>query len=256
MILYSWNVNGLRAVSKKPGFMNFFRRPDIDIMGLQEIRARPEQLEPELLAPPGYHVAMVNHLTMKGQSGVGVYSRLKPLKIQLELPDPKWAQEGRLIHMEMEKFHFLSVYFPNGQKKDDRLNFKLGYYEAFLDYCQQARRTKPIVACGDFNTAHRPIDLAEPEANETTSGFLPVERAFLDRFIKAGYLDVFRVKNGDIPGQYSWWSYRLGERNRNIGWRIDYFFVSEELKPNIVRAWLEPQTMGSDHCPVGLELAF
>ncbi|MDR1608396.1 MAG: exodeoxyribonuclease III [Deltaproteobacteria bacterium] len=256
MILYSWNVNGLRAAAKKPGFLDFFFRPDIDLLGLQEVRSLPDQLPPELASPKGYHVSLVNHLTRKGYSGVGVYSRLQPLATRLELPDPKWAQEGRLIHLELEKFHFLTVYFPNGQKDETRLNYKLGFYEAFFDYCQELRKTKPIVACGDFNTAHRPIDLAEPEANENNSGFLPVERAFLDRYIAAGYVDVFRLKNGDIPGQYSWWSYRSFDRKRNLGWRIDYFFVSEELKDNVTRAWLEPQITASDHCPVGLELTF
>ncbi|MDR2422417.1 MAG: exodeoxyribonuclease III [Deltaproteobacteria bacterium] len=256
MILYSWNVNGLRAIAKKPGFMDFFNRPDVDLLGLQEIRATPDQLSPELAEPPGRLAYFVNHKAKGGYSGVAVYSRGKPLKVVRELPDPKFAQEGRLVHLELAKFHFLSVYFPNGQKDEERLRYKLGYYEAFLTYCQKIRQTKPVVACGDFNAAHRPLDLAEPEANEGVSGFLPEERAFLDRLIAAGYVDVFRALNGDLAGQYSWWSYRSGDRRRNVGWRIDYFFASEELRPNLARAWLEPTTVGSDHCPVGLELSF
>jgi exodeoxyribonuclease-3 len=256
LILYSWNVNGLRAIAQKPGFREFLNNPKITILGLQETRALPENLSPELAKPTGYETFFVNHEMKKGYSGVGVYTREKPIKAQLELPDPKYAKEGRLIHLELERCHFLSVYFPNGQRDETRLNYKLGYYEAFFNYCQTLRKTKPIVACGDFNTAHRPIDLSDPEGNADNSGFLPVERAFIDRLIASGYLDAFRVLNGDVPESYSWWSYRAGDRRRNIGWRIDYFFVSEELKPNLTRAWLEPQTTGSDHCPVGLELSF
>jgi exodeoxyribonuclease-3 len=256
MILYSWNVNGLRAIAKKPGFMDFFSRPDIDVLGLQETRALPEQLPPELLTPPGLKSYFSNHLTRKGYCGVGVYSRSEPISFNMELPDHVWAQEGRLLHLEFPKFHFLNIYFPNGQSSDLRLKFKLGYYESFLNYCKNLRKTRPVVVCGDFNTAHRKIDLAEPEANVDNSGFLPQERAFLDRFIKEGFLDTFRVLNGDIPDQYSWWSFKASDRRKNIGWRIDYFFVSEELRPHLVRAWLEPQTLGSDHCPVGLELKF
>jgi exodeoxyribonuclease-3 len=256
MILCSWNVNGLRAASKKPGFAGFLTRPDIDILGLQEVRALPEQLEEPLLHPAGRRSYFSSHQTRKGYSGVGVYTQLAPLAHSLELPQKQWAGEGRLVHLELPQFHFLNIYFPNGQSSPERLSYKLGYYEAFAEYCQELRKTRPVVVCGDFNTAHRPIDLAQPEANENNSGFLPQERAFLDRFLALGYLDTFRVMNGDIADQYSWWSFRGGDRRRNIGWRIDYFFVSEELRPNLVRAWLEPKTLGSDHCPAGLELKF
>ncbi|MDR1085096.1 MAG: exodeoxyribonuclease III [Deltaproteobacteria bacterium] len=256
MILYSWNVNGLRAVCKKPGFWEFFNQPQIDVLALQETRAAPEQLSPELLTPSGYTSFFSSHLTKKGYSGVGIYSRTEPISVSRELPVIKYAQEGRLLHAEYPQFHFLNIYFPNGQSGEERLKFKLDYYEAFLKYCQELRKTRPVVVCGDFNTAHRPIDLARPEENEDYSGFLPEERAFLDRLIESGYLDTFRVLNGDIKDQYSWWSFKDGGRRRNIGWRIDYFFTSEELKPNLVRAWLEPKMTGSDHCPVGLELEF
>jgi exodeoxyribonuclease-3 len=254
--LLSWNVNGLRAVSKKPGFNEFFNRPGVDVLGLQETRCQLESLEPELAAPLGRWSYFVSPALKKGYSGVGVYTREKPLNVIAELPDLKYADEGRLLHLELGRFHFLAVYFPNGQRDEERLAYKLGYYEAFFQYCQKIRRTKPVVACGDFNVAHRPIDLAEPEANAETSGFLPEERAFVDHLIANGYLDAFRTLNGDLKDQYSWWSYRGGDRRRNIGWRIDYFFVSEELRPNLKKCWLEPETTGSDHCPVGLELAF
>jgi exodeoxyribonuclease-3 len=256
VILYSWNVNGLRAIAGKPGFLDFFHRPDVELLGLQETRSEPKNLAPELASPQGRSAYFSNHLTKKGYSGVGVYSRLAPLTFHLDLPDPAFAGEGRLIGLETERFHFLSAYFPNGQSGEERLRYKMGFCEAFFRHCQNLRRQKPIVACGDFNIAHRPIDLADPEGNAAVSGFLPEERAFLDRLIEAGYLDAFRELNGDAKGQYSWWSYRSGDRRRNVGWRIDYFFVSKELKPNLKRCWLEPQTTGSDHCPVGLELSF
>lgn len=159
------------------------------------------------------------------------------------------------MHIEYPAFHFFNVYFPNGTKDDGRLAYKMGYYDAFLAHAEELRRTKPIVVCGDFNTAHRPIDLARPKANEENSGFLPIERAWVDRFIAAGYVDTFRHIHGDEPHQYSWWSYKQRARVNNVGWRIDYFFVSEELAPAIRDAWIENNVYGSDHCPVGLELA-
>ena len=137
---------------------------------------------------------------------------------------------------------------------DHRLDYKLGYYDAFLNLAEKLRRDKPIVVCGDFNTAHRPIDLARPKENEETSGFLPIERAWLDKFVEHGYIDTFRLVHGDKTDQYSWWSFRMRARERNVGWRIDYFFVSEELKNKVKHAWIEQEVMGSDHCPIGLEL--
>ncbi len=253
MKLQSWNVNGFRAVCGKPGWSWFSERGG-DIVGLQETKAEESQIADEHRCPPGRHSQWLSATRKKGYSGVAVFSRIKPLAVNLELPDPAWQGEGRLIHMEFPEFHYFNVYFPNGQSGEDRLAYKLGYYDAFLRHAEELRKTKPIVVCGDFNTAHRPIDLARPKENEETSGFLPIERAWMDRFIAAGYVDTFRHARGDEPKQYSWWSFRAGARGKNVGWRIDYFFVSEELKGAIKDAWIEPDVMGSDHCPVGLEL--
>ncbi len=252
MKLQSWNVNGFRSVCGKPDWKWFAERGG-DIVGLQETKAEESQVEAEHRRPPGRHAQWLS-ARKKGYSGVAVFSRPQPLAVNLELPDPAWQGEGRLIHMEFSAFHYCNVYFPNGQSGDERLAYKLGYYEAFLRHAEELRKTKPVVVCGDFNTAHKPVDLARPGENEKTSGFLPVERAWMDRFVAAGYVDTFRHVHGDTPRQYSWWSFRAAARERNVGWRIDYFFVSAELRGAIRDAWIEPDVFGSDHCPVGLEL--
>lgn len=253
MKLLSWNVNGFRAVSAKPGWKEFMERSG-DIIGLQETKAHEHQIADEHRFPGGFHVSWLAAHAKKGYSGVAVFSRAEPLAVSFELPDPAWQGEGRLIHLEFPRFHYFNVYFPNGQMGEERLAYKLGYYDAFLACAEEKRKQKPIVVCGDFNTAHKPIDLARPKANEETSGFLPVERAWLDKFVAHGYVDTFRFVNGDIPDMYSWWSYRFKARERNVGWRIDYFFVSEELKGAVKNAWIDMDIDGSDHCPVGLEL--
>ncbi len=252
MKLYSWNVNGFRAVYAKPDWQ-WFERCAGDVIGLQETKAQPEQLDEAQKNPPGYHSYWLA-AQRKGYSGVAAFSRPKPLAVGLDLPDAAQQGEGRLIHLEFDAFHYFNVYFPNGQKDGERLAYKLAYYDAFLEHAQRLRRHKPIVVCGDFNTAHKEIDLARPKENEETSGFLPIERAWLDKFIAAGYVDTFRHIHGDKPDQYSWWSFRMRARERNVGWRIDYFFVSNELAPAVKNAWIEPGVTGSDHCPIGLEL--
>ncbi|TVQ97417.1 MAG: exodeoxyribonuclease III [Desulfovibrionales bacterium] len=253
MKLYSWNVNGFRAVLNK-GFWEWFQQADADVVGLQEIKVTPEQLADQNRQAPGYLDYWNPSQAKKGYSGVACFSKKQPLDVALELPDSRFSGEGRVIRMEFPDFHFFNIYFPNGQMSQERLEYKLGFYDAFLKHAQELRRTKPIVVCGDFNTAHKEIDLKNPKANAETSGFLPVERAWIDRFIATGYVDTFRMFN-DQPEQYTWWTYRFGARNRNAGWRIDYFFVSEELTSAVRRAWIEPHVTGSDHCPVGLELA-
>lgn len=253
MKLHSWNVNGFRALSAKAEW-DWFARHAGDIVGLQEIKAEESQIPAPHRTPEGRYCWWLA-ARRKGYSGVAACSRIEPLAVSLELPEPAWQGEGRLIHLEFAAFHYLNVYFPNGQSGDERLAYKLGYYDAFLRYAQDLRRSKPIVACGDFNTAHKPIDLARPRENENVSGFLPVERAWMDKFTAHGYVDTFRHVHGDLAGQYSWWSYRMRARERNVGWRIDYFFVSEELTAAIRHAWIETEVKGSDHCPIGLELA-
>lgn len=252
MKLYSWNVNGFRAVLKK-GFWDWFRQADAEVVGLQEVKARPEQLADEDRQTQGYLDYWNPSQIKKGYSGVACYTRVAPLDVVLDLPPSRFHGEGRVIQLEFKDFYYFNVYFPNGQMGPERLDYKLGFYDAFLAHAQGLRQHKPIVVCGDFNTAHTEIDLKNPQANAATSGFLPVERAWLDSFIAAGYVDTFRIFN-DQPDQYTWWTYRFGARSRNAGWRIDYFFVSRELVPAVRRAWIEPDILGSDHCPVGLEL--
>ncbi len=252
MKLYSWNVNGFRAVCSKPHW-SWFAASQADVVGLQETKAMPEQIPPEHRDPQGYNAYWLG-ADRKGYSGVAVFSRPQPLAVRYELPDPAWKGEGRLLHLEYPAFHFMNVYFPNGQNGEERLAYKMGYYDAFLAYAEEQRRQKPIVVCGDFNTAHKPVDLARPKENEGTSGFLPIERAWLDKLVDHGYVDTFRHVHGDAPDNYSWWSFRMQARKRNVGWRIDYFFVSDELKTRVKDAWLEMDVEGSDHCPVGLEL--
>ena len=249
----SWNVNGLRAISAKPEW-SWFRNTTADIVALQETKAAPEQLAPELRAPEGWHAGWSASVVKKGYSGVAVFSRIEPLHIREELPEPDFQGEGRFLHLEYPDFHLCAVYFPNGGEENKRVPYKLGFYDAFLRHAQNLRRTKPVVACGDFNTAHKEIDLARPRQNEGVTGFLPEERAWLDAFSAAGYVDSFRHVHGDVAGAYTWWSYRMGARRTNVGWRIDYFFTSRELLPAIRNAWIEKDVYGSDHCPVGLEL--
>ena len=252
MKLYSWNINGFRAICVKPEW-KWFAQSNADIVGLQETKAEKRQVPEEHQEPDGYHAYWAS-AERKGYSGVAVLSKIAPLSVRCDLPFKKWKGEGRFLHLEYPAFHYMNIYFPNGQNGEERLAYKLGFYDAFLDHAQELRKTRPIVVCGDFNTAHRPIDIARPKENESTSGFLPIERAWMDKFSAAGYVDAFRLINGDKPDQYSWWSFRMKARERNVGWRIDYFFVSDELRGKVKNAWIEPEVKGSDHCPVGLEL--
>ncbi len=252
MKLYSWNVNGFRAVIQKPEWGAWFKNCGAELIGLQETKAEPEQIPDAHCAPGGLHAYWSASTVKRGYSGVAVFAKHAPLTVSDELPG--MHGEGRLLHLEYPAFHFCNVYFPNGQMSEERLTYKLRFYDVFLDFAQKLRQAKPIVVCGDFNTAHTPIDLARPKANEETSGFLPIERAWLDKFVAAGYVDTFRLVNGDIKDAYSWWSFRQRARAKNVGWRIDYFFVSEELRSAVRNAWIEPHIQGSDHCPIGLEL--
>lgn len=260
----SWNVNGLRAVAAKPEW-RWFAESRADVVALQETKASPEQLPEAVREPHGWHAHWASSTVRKGYSGVAVFSREAPLHVARELPVPEFQGEGRLLHLEFPRFHFFNGYFPNGGAEilDEqgrptgrfkRVPYKMGFFEAFLAHAEQCRKSKPVVVCGDFNIAHRPIDLARPRQNGACTGFLPEERAFLDRFIEAGYVDTFRHVHGDMAGKYSWWSYKSRAREKNVGWRIDYFFVSRELLPAVRDAWIEDGVYGSDHCPVGLRL--
>ena len=254
MKLVSWNVNGLRAITKK-GFGDIIQEMNPDILGIQETKIQIDQLLPEHKDLSGYESHFYS-AEKKGYSGVGVYSKVQAQKIETGFTFGRNETEGRVIMLEFDKFIFFNIYFPNGQKDEIRLQFKLDFYDFCLEYFEKIRkeRGKGLVICGDYNTAHHPIDLARPKPNEKTSGFLPIERAWMDRFEEAGYIDTFRLIHPDEKDRYSWWSYRANARANNVGWRIDYFYVSPELKENVKDAFILDQVLGSDHCPVGIEL--
>jgi exodeoxyribonuclease-3 len=246
----SWNVNGLRAIHRK-GFLDWFKSENADIICVQETKASREQVPEELIDIPGYHPHFVS-AERKGYSGVAIWSKKKPRSIKTELGIGRFDIEGRMIQADFGGLTIFNVYFPNGGASHERLRFKLDFYDSFLYYLARLRRRK-IVICGDFNTAHKEIDLARPKENRTRSGFLPEERAWLDSLVGKGFLDSFRLYNQET-GHYTWWDYQTRARERNVGWRIDYFFVSRNLKTQMRDAFIRPGVMGSDHCPVGIEI--
>lgn len=251
--MLSWNVNGLRAVEKK-GFMEWFREDRPDILCLQEIKALPEQLPAGLREIEGYRV-LYHPAERRGYSGVATFSRTEPVNVWNGLGIGRFDIEGRTLITEHEDFLLYNVYFPNGKASDERLRYKMEFYDAFLEHVEARRNSgKHIVVCGDVNTAHREIDLARPRENEKVSGFLPEERAWIDRFLEHGYVDTFR-KFTEEGGHYSWWDYKTRARERNVGWRIDYFYVNESLADRVRSAFILHRVPGSDHCPVGIELA-
>ena len=250
--ILSWNVNGIRAIQKK-GLVEWLRREAPDILCLQEIKATPEQLNADLLDPEGY-TAIWKPAEKKGYSGVAAYVRQEPLSVEA-LGDAAFDVEGRTLLLEYPDVTIVNCYFPNSQAEGARLGYKIAFCDAVLERCRElVGRGRNIVLCGDYNIAHKPIDLARPKANEKNPGFLPEERAWMDRFIGAGFVDTFRMfcSAGE---QYTWWSYRLRARPRNIGWRIDYHCVNETLRSNVAEASILADVMGSDHCPVKLVLS-
>ena len=247
--LLSWNVNGLRSVAKK-GFLDTVRMLDADMLCLQETRARMEQLPPEILNIPGYHSYFVA-AERGGYSGVALYSKEEPLDIQIGLGVPEFDKEGRVIIARYRDFSLFNCYFPNGGSSAERLQYKMAFYEAALDFAKKAQN---LLICGDVNTAHQPIDLARPKENEKISGFLPQERAWIDQLLAAGYWDTLRLFHPMEGALYSWWDMKSRARERNVGWRIDYFFAQEALRSRLQDAFLLPEVHGSDHCPVGITL--
>ena len=253
MKILCWNVNGIRAVMKK-GFLDFLEEEGADALCLQETKIKEGQLTQEMMNPLGYFSNWA-HAEKAGYSGVATFSKERPEAVQVELGNGRHDGEGRLVMTEFEDFVLVNVYIPNGGRGEDRIKFKLDYYDEMLDMLEKLRKAgKNVVVCGDFNTAHNPIDLARPRENEKNTGFLPVERAWLDKFTKAGWVDVFRHLHPETYDAYTWWSFRSGARERNVGWRIDYFFVNEEMLDKVKKAWILSDVMGSDHCPIGLEL--
>jgi len=253
MKLVSWNVNGLRAVAKKGAFSSIFET-DPDIICLQETKAHPNQLPEEVRSPAGYFSYFDHSKVKKGYSGVAIFSKEKPEKVE-GIGIKKFDDEGRTLVAYFKDFVLLNVYFPNGGGGPERLKYKLEYYDEFLKFIEKLKKQgKNIVFCGDVNTAHTAIDLARPKENQENTGFLPIERAWLDKVVNKGYIDTFRFLHSDKKDAYSYWDMKTFARERNVGWRIDYFFVSESLKEKIKKAEILDNILGSDHCPILLEL--
>ncbi len=252
--IVSWNINGLRAVCKK-GFSDWVKKEAPTILCLQEIKAHESQVPQELLTLKNYKTFW-NSAQRPGYSGVGILSQWEPLAVRKGMGVERFDCEGRILQVDFKEFTLLNIYFPNGGRNEERLAFKLEFYEEALRYFLSLRKKgKRLVICGDYNTAHKPIDLKHPKENEDVSGFMPVERAWLDRLVEKGFVDTFRVFNQE-PDQYSWWDMRTRARERNVGWRIDYHFISEDLRPFLKGASIAQDVLGSDHCPVKIQLNF
>ena len=250
--ILSWNVNGIRAAYKK-GFLDWFKKEKPDILCIQETKAHQEQLPDELLNIEGYH-SYFSSAVKKGYSGVAIYSKIEPKSVKKGFGIEKFDSEGRILIAEYAGFTLFNIYYPNGKARQERLDYKMEFYEGFLKYVDKLKKKgKNIIVCGDVNTAHKEIDIARPKENEKISGFLPMEREWIDKFLSHGYLDTFRMFNQE-PDNYTWWDLITRARERNVGWRIDYFYISESLKKKIKDAFIMSDVMGSDHCPIGIEI--
>lgn len=247
--LISWNVNGIRSLEKK-GFVDIVRALGPDLLAVQEIKASPDQLSDDLKSIPGY-LSFWNPAVRKGYAGVAVYSRREPQAVIEGLGIAEHDQEGRVLTLEYDNFFFVNVYFPNAQPELARIDYKIAFNNAVQEFTDRLARTKNVVVCGDFNVAHKPIDLKNPKQNEENPGYSAQERAWMDGFLGAGYIDTFRRFHQE-PGQYTWWSYRFNARAKNIGWRIDYFCVDAASDARLVEANILKDIPGSDHCPVQL----
>lgn len=255
MKIVSWNVNGLRACAKK-GFLDFLNTSGVDVLGLQEVRAFPEQLPTDVLKPDGWH-AYFSPAERPGYSGVAIYSRQAADKIETSLGDAAFDIEGRFIIAHFGRMAVASVYFPKGSGKDrdnSRVPYKLAFYQRVFDRIQTLRKRGPVFVVGDYNTAHHEIDLARPKTNRKSSGFLIEERAELTRWEAAGWCDTFRAQHPNEPDHYSWWRQFGGAREANVGWRIDYVFAPKAAMRRVKDAFIWPAVWGSDHCPVGVEI--
>ncbi len=251
MRLISWNVNGLRAAAKK-GLPEWMDREAPDVLCLQETRAYPGQLPDEVRNIPGYH-SYFSRPERKGYSGVGLYTKEEPVEVN-HVFDEKFDPEGRLLAAHYADFVLYNVYFPNGKQSDERLQYKMDFYRSFLQTARDLVASgESVIICGDVNTAHREIDLARPAENQDVSGFLPQERQWIDQLLKAGFVDTFRMLHPQCE-KYSFWDYRTRARERNVGWRLDYVFVSENMTDRVQEAFILDDVYGSDHCPVGIAL--
>ena len=255
MRIVSWNVNGLRACAKK-GFLDFLEASQADVVCLQEVRAFEAQLPPEVRAPEGWHAAF-NAAERPGYSGVAIYSRTQPSRIETSLGVDEYDVEGRLIIAHFGRTAVASVYFPKGSGKDrdnSRVPYKLGFYRKLFDRVEQLKKRGPVFVTGDYNTAHEAIDLARPKTNKKSSGFLPEERAEMTRWLNAGWVDTFRRQHPGAEDHYTWWRQFGGARENNVGWRIDYVLASASASKRVKDAFIWPEVTGSDHCPVGVDI--
>ena len=255
MQLRCWNVNGLRAVAQK-GFLDWFHKEGADVVCLQEVKATPEQIDPSIRWIHGYK-SYFHPAQKPGYSGVAVYTKTEPSSVVLGFGDHSHIThrdlEGRVIQLDFGSWVLINAYFPNSQREHTRLDFKLEFCQAMLALCQAIRaQGKAVVLCGDFNIAHEEIDLRNPKSNMDNAGFLPQERAWMSTFLQAGYVDTFRVANPGAGGHYTWWSYRPGVREKNVGWRLDYFCVDRASFDRVSQPQIQSHVLGSDHCPVGM----
>jgi len=252
--LFMWNVNGIRAAQRK-GFLDWLAAEQPDILIINETKASPDQLDDALLFPDGYKTYWAS-AKKKGYSGVALFTRHEPERVTIGLGIDEYDDEGRTITADYGDFVLVGAYFPNGGMKNERVPFKMSYKAVFLDHVERLRAEgRSVIFCGDVNTAHCPIDLARPEQNKNVTGFLPEERAWIDQVVERGYVDTFRTLNPDRAEAYTYWPYWGRSRERNVGWRIDYFFITPDLRDRVVNAGIHADVEGSDHCPVSLELA-
>ena len=249
MKLVSWNVNGLRACVQK-GFLDIFKEMDADMFCLQETKLQEGQIELDL---PGYYQYW-NYAEKKGYSGTAVFTKIEPLSVSYGIGIPEHDKEGRVITLEYEGFYFITCYTPNSQNELARLSYRMEWEDAFLAYLDGLKEKKPVIFCGDLNVAHEEIDLKNPKTNRMNAGFTDEERAKMSVLLSHGYIDTFRYLYPDAEQIYSWWSYRFKAREKNAGWRIDYFITSEDLKDKLMDAKIHTEVFGSDHCPVELEI--
>lgn len=247
--MISWNVNGLRACVQK-GFLEYMKEADADIFCIQESKLQEGQIDLEL---PGYHPYW-NYAQKKGYSGTAVFTKEEPLSVSYGIGTEEHDREGRVITLEFEDYYLVTVYTPNSQNELARLSYRMEWEDAFLAYLKKLEETKPVIFCGDLNVAHQEIDLKNPKTNRKNAGFTDEERAKFSKLLEAGFVDTFRYFYPDQEGVYSWWSYRFKAREKNAGWRIDYFCVSECLKEKLVDATIHTEVFGSDHCPVELKI--
>ena len=247
--LISWNVNGIRACLQK-GFLDFFNQIDADVFCLQETKLQAGQHDLDL---PGYHQYW-NYAEKKGYSGTAIFTKTEPVSVTYGIGVEEHDREGRVITAEFEDYYVVTVYVPNSQRELTRLAYRMEWEKAFLGYVKKLSETKPVVFCGDLNVAHQEIDLKNPKTNHKNAGFTDEERACFTKVLENGFIDTFRYFYPDATDAYSWWSYMANARAKNVGWRIDYFVVSEGMKDRLVDAKIHPQVMGSDHCPVELDI--